>query len=90
MGFIFMEENNKNNKKNNLWWTLGIEVFSKVSTWIVFPVIIALIVGKYLDNRYGTKPLIFLVSTGVAFLVSAFGIFKVAIGYSHKLNKENK
>lgn len=58
---------------------------SEVSTWIAVPIILALIAGKFLDNRYGTKPLMLLVLAGVAFLVSAYGITKAVRKFSNKI-----
>ena len=75
----------ENKKKRSLLLRQGLEIFSQVSTWIVFPIIGALIIGKALDTSYGTAPVIFLVSTGAAFLISIFGIVRVAIKYARKL-----
>ncbi len=76
LGFVFMLENNKKS-----FWVPALEIFSQVSSWIVGPIIFALIVGKYLDGRFDTKPWIFLGFTGMAFIVSAYGIVKVVSKY---------
>ena len=73
----------------NLWWKPGIEIFSQVSGWIAGPIILALNVGKYLDNRFDTKPWIFLGLTGIAFLISIFGIVKVVTRYMSRLEVED-
>lgn len=78
------------NMNNNPLWKLGLEIFSQVSGWIVGPVIAALVLGKYLDGRYGTKPWIFLGLTGFAFLVSTFGIVKIVSQYIKKIAEEDK
>jgi hypothetical protein len=86
-GFVFMIENE--DKKDGLprpslggvKWQPALEIFSQVSGWIAGPVILALVLGKYLDGRYGTKPWIFLGLTGIAFLVSTYGIVKVVSKY---------
>lgn len=87
-----MEENKENLNKNNLshkntgpWWASGVEIFSQVSTWIVVPVVLALVLGKMLDTRYGTKPIIFLSLTGLAFLFSCFKIVYIIKNYMKKL-----
>lgn len=89
MPFIFVGkiENNQDNKKP--FWGPAVEIFSQVSGWIVGPVIMALIVGKYLDGRFDTKPWIFLGLTGFAFFVSAFGIVKIVSRYMKKISEEN-
>lgn len=83
-------EENKNFNNKNLIWRIGLKLFVKVSGWIVFPIILALFVGKSLDKHFGTSPWIFLGATGLAFLFSAYGIIKIAIKYAHEVEKENK
>ena len=75
-----------NNKKP--WWEPAVEIFSEVSGWIAGPVVVALILGKYLDGRFGTKPWIFLGLTGFAFMVSAYEIVKVVSRYMKKITEE--
>lgn len=82
--YIFVSEND-NNQNKSAWWKPGIEIFSQVSTWIVVPIILALVVGKGLDSHYGTKPIIFLVFAGLGFLFSCFGIVRVVKDYIKKL-----
>lgn len=78
----------------NGWWKPAVEIFSQVSGWIVAPVVVAVIGGKWLDARYGTKPLIFLALVGAAFLISCFGIFRVIRKYIKEIedlgNKKSK
>jgi len=78
----------QNNSKGP-WWKPGVEIFTQVSGWIAGPIILALILGKYLDARFATKPWIFLSLTGLAFLVSSFGIVKVVSRYMKKIESEN-
>ena len=56
-------------------------IMSQVSTWIVVPIVLALVVGKWLDTRYGTKPVIFLTLAGVGFLFSCYGITRAVRDY---------
>lgn len=88
-------EENKQNLNNNLpaspggpWWKPGMQIFSEISTWIVAPIVLALIFGKMLDARYGTKPVIFLVFAGLGFLVTCFGMFRVVKNYIKKFPPE--
>jgi len=80
---------NKPNK-NNIWWKPAIEIFSRVSGYIIGPIILALIVGKYLDTRFGTKPWIFLGLTGIAFIISSFSIVRTVGKYMKEIEEENK
>ncbi len=72
----------------NDWWKPGIIVFAKVSTAIAVPIIVALPIGKYLDNRYQTTPWIFLGLILVAFGVSIMSIWKCIKEYLDKLKNE--
>ena len=80
-------------KKSNVsgpWWKPAMELLSEVSTWIVVPIVCALIFGKMLDAHYHTKPLIFLVFAGLGFLITCYGLFKVIKNYTKKLEDVEK
>jgi hypothetical protein len=79
-----------NNKQKEAWWQPAMVIFSQASAWIVVPIILALFVGKSLDNRYGTSPWIFLSLTGVAFAISCYGIVIITTRYTKKLEQELK
>jgi F0F1-type ATP synthase assembly protein I len=88
-----VEKDNENLNKNEVprqdgagWWKPAVEIFSRVSGYIVVPVVLALIVGKYLDNRFNTKPWIFLGLTGVAFLISSFSIVRTVSKYMKEID----
>ena len=76
-----MPENN-----NAPWWKPAFEIFGQVSAWVAVPIVTALIIGKWLDGRYGTKPWLFLGLSGVAFLISSFGIVRTVAVYMHQIN----
>lgn len=75
-------------KGKEVWWKPAVQIFGQVSSWVIVPVVGALILGKYLDLRYGTKPWLFLILTGLAFLVSTFGIVRTLDTYLQKIKKE--
>ena len=60
---------------------------SEVSSWIIVPIVGALVLGKFLDQRFGTEPVIFFVLAGLGFLTTGYGIFKVVWDYMQKLQK---
>jgi len=80
-------ENSKSYPQGGPWWKPAFEIFSEISTWIAVPIILALIGGKSLDKSYGTKPLLLLVCTAVAFLISSYGIIKAVKKYTAKMKK---
>ena len=71
--------------KDKPWWKPAFEVFSRVSAWVIVPIVGALILGKYLDGYYGTKPWIFLVLSCIGFLISSFGIVYTIRDYLRKM-----
>lgn len=73
-----------------VWWAPALEIFTEVSSYIVVPILIALIAGKALDAHFGTRPWIFLAFIGLSFIVSVIGIFKVIRRYSQKLKEISK
>ena len=61
------------------WWQPSVILFARMSGWIAGPIIIAVIIGKFLDNKFNTHPWMFLGSVGTAFVISIFGISRDAI-----------
>jgi F0F1-type ATP synthase assembly protein I len=55
---------------------LALTSLFQISGWLVGPLVVALFVGRWLDGHFGTKPWLFLISTGVAFVFTAIGIIK--------------
>ena len=72
------------------WWQPGLVLFGRLSGWIAGPVIIAVFLGKWLDQRYGTEPWLFLIAVGVAFLLSSFGIVRDSIKEIKRIEEESK
>ena len=72
------------------WQSEVIYIFGQVTGLIVTPIIIALIVGKYLDNKYNSQPWFFLGLTALAFFITSFSIIKITLRYLKKIEEENK
>ena len=83
-------EENQQNRTEGPWWREGVKLMSDVSTWIVVPIVGALVLGKFLDKRFGTEPVIFLVLAGLGFLLTCYGIFKITKDYMKKLGAGEK
>jgi F0F1-type ATP synthase assembly protein I len=66
-----------------------LKVFSEISAWIVGPVIVALIIGKYLDTKYQTTPWILVFLLGASFTASMIVIVQIAKRYLKEETKEN-
>ncbi|MDO8240392.1 MAG: AtpZ/AtpI family protein [Candidatus Moranbacteria bacterium] len=83
-----MIEDNKQVK--NYWKENGLSLFFKLSGWIVGPILLAVVVGKWLDKKYQTEPWLFLLSVGVAFAISVYGMIKDALAELKRIEAEEK
>ncbi len=77
----------KKSEGEGVWWQPSLILFSRLSGWIGGPIIVALFVGKWLDERYKTEPWLFLLSIGIAFTGSSIGIVKEAHRAMDKIEK---
>jgi F0F1-type ATP synthase assembly protein I len=86
-----MEKQEKKLYNNSgAWWAPAMRIMGDISSWIVVPIVLALIFGKMLDAHFGTKPILFLICAGVGFIFTCYGIFKTMKDYTKKLKKEEK
>jgi len=80
----------ENNKITKPWWRDGVILFTKVSAYIAFPVIIASYVGKYLDKKYNTDQVLFFISVAVSFIFTILLILREVKIYKKSLEKSNQ
>lgn len=92
-----MENENENLNKSGPsswgkgpWWKPAFEIFSEISTWIAVPIILAVIGGKALDVRYGTKPWFFIGCVVFSFIISSFGLVRSVKKYADRIKKNEK
>jgi F0F1-type ATP synthase assembly protein I len=71
---------------NNDWWQKGLNLFVRLSAWIAAPVLLAVLVGKWLDTKFNSEPWLFLATVGLSFVVSMFGLIKEASQEFKKIN----
>ena len=71
-----MRKNAPNNNSEDIWWRPAILLFFQMSAWIGIPVIAGLFIGRWVDERFGTEPWLFLTVTGISFLVSIVGMVR--------------
>jgi F0F1-type ATP synthase assembly protein I len=83
-----MNDKEKSNNKSP-WWREGLISFMRVSACIAIPIIIAFYLGKYLDDKYNTKPWIFLGLTFIAFIVSLISIYINMMKYIKEIEKKD-
>lgn len=71
------------------WWQPAIVVFAEVTGWIAAPIIIALFLGRYLDEKFHRQPWFFLGCTALAIIISSIGIVLVAGKYLRQIEQES-
>lgn len=72
------------------WWQPGLILFFRLSGWIGFPIIIALFVGKWLDEKYNSDPWLFLTTMAVAFVFSIIGMIRESSKEIKKIEEQEK
>lgn len=83
-------EQGKTESGNDPWWKPAVAVFGEVTGWIVAPVVGALYLGRYLDEKQGTGNLYFLSLTALAFIISCIGIGIVGVKYIRQMEEDSK
>jgi F0F1-type ATP synthase assembly protein I len=73
----------------NNWWRDPVIKFTELGSWIAGPIVIGAFLGKWLDNRYETSPWLFLLTIGIAFVISITGLVKNTIAYMDQIDKSN-
>ncbi len=84
------EIKNINESKEIPFWQPSLLMFSRMSGWIIGPVVIGIFLGKWLDERYNTEPWLFLTTVGLAFIISMVGLVKDAFKEMDRLSKEDE
>lgn len=70
------------------WWQPGIVLFARLSSWIVGPILLAVFIGKYLDKKYHSEPWLFLLCTGVSFVVSMIAMVFIGLREFKKIDTQ--
>ncbi|MFH1404878.1 MAG: AtpZ/AtpI family protein [Patescibacteria group bacterium] len=68
---------------------LAMRIFADFSASIAVPAVLCALLGKWLDNRYGTAPWLLIASFIVAFGLTAFSIYRKSKKYSKQYNRLN-
>lgn len=79
---------NENTQSKQAWWMPAFIIFTRISAWIVFPVVASLFTGKWLDERFGTGQMMFILCMILSFIVSSIAIIKISKGYISNLKEE--
>jgi F0F1-type ATP synthase assembly protein I len=76
-------------RQDNAWQT-ALVIFFRLSVWIGVPIVVAVFLGKWLDQKYQTEPWLFLATVGAAFVVSMFGLIKETMKEFKKIDDHKK
>lgn len=69
-----MTDKNVSNNNDKTWLRDAFLMLSRLSIWVAMPVIFASFLGKYLDEKFGTRPWIV-----TAFIIIAFNVSIVVL-----------
>jgi hypothetical protein len=82
-----IQENNKL-KKDNSWMRPVFIFYAKTTSWVIFPLLIAILTGRYFGQSVGSQTL-FFVFVMLGFIVTCLGIYREIREYKKELNKKN-
>jgi len=72
------------------WWQPALIMFGRMSFWVVAPVVLGLVVGRWLDRILDAEPWGLISVVGLAFVISMIGLVKEASREYEKIANENK
>jgi len=68
-----MEELKKTENKQ-AWWQPALQFFAQIAGWIVFPILAAIFLGSWLDQRWGTGQKWYFILISVSFVLTIIGL----------------
>ncbi len=74
-------------KLDKNYWVEPLKMFSRLSAWIVFPVLLGAVLGKWVDKGYGTEPRWHLIVVGLSVIISMAGLVKIELEEYKKIEK---
>lgn len=81
-----MEQEGNSTNKNNDWWRPVMMFYVKTTSWIIFPLALAVFTGKYVEKSIGSQALSFVFVLG-GFVVTCLGIYWEIKKYKKNLDK---
>jgi len=81
-----MDENKNNFKKDKSWWKPVMIFYAKTTSWIIFPLVLAVLASNYL-NKSGNQT-VFFVFIMIGFGITCSGVYKEIKEYKKDLDKK--
>ena len=75
---------------NGAWWQPAMLLGMQITGWIVGPIIAGLLLGRWLDKKFGTEPWLLLVSMVLAFVITNVGIVREGRRAQQKMEEKDK
>ena len=72
------------------WWQPAMLLGMQITGWIVGPILVGLLLGRWLDKKFGTEPWLLLVSMVLAFVITNVGIVKEGRRAQQKMEEKDK
>jgi len=80
-----VEDNKKTTEK--AWWAEALPMFARFSAWIAVPVILASLLGNYLDDKHNTAPWILMACVGVSFIFTMIVLVRETLKSFREIEK---
>ncbi len=77
----------KSKNKKVVWFAPALELFGQLAAWLVFPIILAIFLGKWLDVKFDSEPKFYFICVAVSFLVTMAGLIRYAIRAMRKIEQ---
>ena len=75
------------NMSDAYYYVLAVRIAADLGFTIAVPAVLAALLGKWLDERWGTYPLLFVLLLIVAFCLTAILVYRKAIQYAKRYNR---
>lgn len=82
-----METENKQdlNKKEEKWWRPVMLFYAKTTSWIILPLVLSILGGRYVSKTIGSQVVFFLFVI-FGFLITCFGIYREIKNYKKTID----
>lgn len=87
---IMFSDKKDRKSESDYGWQAGLRLFFQLLGWLVGPLVAALFLGRWLDNKYQTEPWLFLLSVCIAFVITCLGIVRETMKFIKQIEKEAK